>query len=529
MPQLVVNPGTANEYLVELSPGSMTIGRSSENRIAVRDLSLSRVHARFDLLDQKVVVTDQASRNGTSVNGTRIDSATLRHGDLVRCGGVHLLYLEDPSIVRELPLEETTTMKAVMSLAAQTMAGDEIAGLASSVTRERLRMLLKVSEILSSPGDIDGMLRRIVDLLFQIVNISRATVLIRDEASGELVQRIVKSEQLGVVTSGEGIAATERSDGRAYSRNIVDYVLTRNVAVMTTDARRDERFAAADSILTQEIRASLCAPLRAGNKTIGVLYVDNVGGRGNYGDEDLDFLGAFANQAAIAIENSRLIRRIEEEAVLRNTFLRFFPPATIRRIVEDRAVGLGAIETEVTALFADISGFTDLSASRDPREVVDMLNDYFPVMSEVIFRNQGTLEKYIGDAMMAVWGAPFRQDDDVDRAVRAAVEMQQALERLNASWAGKWTVRIHVGLNTGRAAAGNIGSERYIQYATIGDAVNVASRISNLAQAGEILLSGATFRRMTPDLVPCERLEPAAVKGKSEAVEVYRVDWRVVE
>jgi adenylate cyclase len=316
-------------------------------------------------------------------------------------------------------------------------------------------------------------------------------------------------------------------ESRIYSNNIVEYVREHSVAALFSDARMDPRLGQAKSIIHHSICASMCAPLKPRDAVIGVLYVDNLSVPNRFSEEDLEFITAFANQAAIAIENSRLNQRLADEAVIRNNFLRFFPPAAIKRMTEDKSFRLETIDTEVTALFCDISAFTAMSSRMAPREIVDLLNDYFPVMSEIVFRHEGTLEKYIGDALMAVWGAPFAHPDDPDRAVRAAVEMHRALRVLNVELTRKrnLAIQIHIGLNTGRVAAGNIGSDKYIQYATIGDATNVASRICSAASDGELLISELTRTKLTPGKFEIETLEPIRVKGKEAPLQVHRVRW----
>jgi len=232
----------------------------------------------------------------------------------------------------------------------------------------------------------------------------------------------------------------------------------------------------------------------------------------------------------VAIENSSLYGELERQAVARNNLLRFFPPSTASRIMEGDDLLLEGRETEVTALFADLCGFTELSAEIPPREVLRLLNAYFPVMSEVVFRHEGTLEKYIGDALLAIWGAPIERTDDALRAVRAAVEMQRALTGLNEELRqrsdGLPDLKIHIGLNTGLVAAGNVGSEHYIQYATLGDATNMASRICDLAGEDEIYLSEATLDRLGGDLEwPVEDLGPVEVKGREEPLRLFRIGW----
>ena len=156
---------------------------------------------------------------------------------------------------------------------------------------------------------------------------------------------------------------------------------------------------------------------------------------------------------------------------------------------------------------------------------------YFRVMVEdIVFPHQGTLEKYIGDALLAIWGAPYRSRDDAERAVCAAVEMQRAVAGFNADWtgAGHEPIAIHIGLNTGPAAAGNIGSERMLQYAAIGDTTNMASRICGAAAAGEILISERTAQALPDGRFPLEALAPAHVKGKDEPLRLYRLHWQAV-
>jgi adenylate cyclase len=377
---------------------------------------------------------------------------------------------------------------------------------------DKLQVLLKVSQLLSSPGSIEALLERILDLVFQIMEVDRAAILLVDPATGKLVPRVAR------------LANGESPSGAFYSQRIVDYVRNQSVAALFSDARVDPRLDAAASVVLQSIQASMCAPLKPRDEVLGVLYVDNLTRPNGFSEEDLEFLTAFANQAAIALDNSMLVRRLEEEAVL----VRFFPPTTLKKLQMARGAPLETIETEVTVLFSDISGFTALCSQLEPRQVVDLLNDYFPVMADIVFKYEGTLEKYIGDALMAVWGAPFSHPDDADRAVRAAVEMQRALAQLNARWRaqGRPELQIHVGLNTGRVAAGNIGSEQYLQYATIGDATNVASRVCSAAKDGEIRMNSTTFERWRDRAWPAHALPPTSVKGKQEELNLYLLDWR---
>jgi adenylate cyclase len=515
MAQLILNPGLVDERVYELSPGVLSIGRTKDNDVYVLHKSLSRQHARLEVSADGIVLVDLDSKNGTYVNGARVDRRSLSVGDTFRCGDLVFRIAGQaggekarevlPTLVREL---HTQFERPMTSLKAPRADGDS-----AERARDKLEILLKVSQLLGAPGTIDVLLGKILDLVFQILDVDRAAILLLDADTGALVPRVAKGQREGTTF---------------YSQHIVEYVRRHSVAALFADAREDPRLETAASVLHQSICASMCAPLKPQDEVLGVLYVDNQSVANRFSEEDLEFLTAFANQAASALHNSMLQKRLEEEAVLRSTFSRFFPPSTMKKIEEARGATLEIIETEVTALFCDISDFTQMSSSMQPRDVAHMLNEYFPVMADIIFRHEGTLEKYIGDALMAVWGAPFRKDDDVDRAVRAAVEMQRALIDLNARWrgAGKPPIAIHVGLNTGRVAAGNIGSERYIQYATIGDATNVASRVCSVARAGEILVSEGTRARLRSAEWPLEPTGPALVKGKEAPLVLHRVLWQ---
>lgn len=518
MPRLLLNPGRADERSFELSPGPNTIGRAEDNTVFLLQGSLSRHHAQVEVTDDGAVLKDLGSTNGTFVDGERIESVPLSGSEEIRCGGVPFRYVPDqprtddesrPTHSRAIDAD--LTRLSMRDLLETPMRGPRAA-------EERLRILLKVSQLLASPGQIDDVLERVLDLALEILDIDRAAILMAEPETGHLIPRVIKTRP--------GISST----GPIYSQHIVNYVRDNEVAALFGDAQADPRLAPAHSVLHQSICGSMCAPLKPRDRVLGVLYVDNLSAPDRFRKNDLDFLSAFANQAAVAIENSSLFGELERQAVARNNLLRFFPPATASRIMEGDDLLLEGRETEVTALFADLCGFTELSAGLSPREVLQLLNAYFPVVSEVVFRHEGTLEKYIGDALLAVWGAPFRNDDDPHRAVQAAVEMQTALGQLNQELrqqsGGRADLKIHIGLNTGLVAAGNVGSERYIQYATLGDATNMASRICDLAGPDEIYLSEATLERLGGHLEwPVEDLGPVEVKGRDEPLQLFKLCW----
>jgi class 3 adenylate cyclase len=234
--------------------------------------------------------------------------------------------------------------------------------------------------------------------------------------------------------------------------------------------------------------------------------------------------------AAVTAAVSEAVRNLvalHGESVTKERLGRFFAPEIASRVEQAPELALGAVDREVTVLFSDISGFTRMSSGMTPGEVVALLNDYFPGMVEIVFRHGGTLEKYIGDALLAVWGAPVAMPDHADRALRAAVEMQVAVRELDARWAveGRAPIDVHIGLNSGHVAAGHVGTDQYIQYACIGDTTNVSSRVCSAAEAREIVVSAATRSALTLAEFELEAMPPLRAKGKDAPLEVYRVIW----
>ena len=276
------------------------------------------------------------------------------------------------------------------------------------------------------------------------------------------------------------------------------------------------------------VRSALCAPLlgREG-AVLGLIYLDHTGADHSFGAEDLDFFTAFAGMAAVSIDNSRLLEAARREAVVLSNFQRYFAPDLARQIAgQDEEIQLGGAKRQVVVLFSDIRGFTSLSERMSPDQIASLLTEYFTEMVEIVFEHGGTLDKFMGDALMALWGAPIDREDDADRAVRAAVAMQRAISRLNSRWhqQGRQTISVGIGINVGDVFAGNIGSQRRLEYTVIGDAVNTAARLCSEAGPGDILIALPLYRVLSQP-PPVHSLPALPLRGKSQPVPVYSVEW----
>jgi adenylate cyclase len=524
---------TAGDQTFELPEGrTLVVGRGGASDIAIYDPTISRRHAELTVGADGVRVKDLGSSNGTCINGARITTGRLTPDDSITFGKVSFRLigvgpatpvLPRPGIAAEAgPSRSRIVRQLVVSGGAPPgitsrdgpPAGKLRVGPTTGEARQavKLQMLLEVSQKLSAELDLDRLLRTIVDTTFEIMSVDRVTIVLRNEETGELVPTISRSR-------------LDDAQPLQVPRSIADKVMQERVAVVSQNAPADARFRG-QSILLQNVRSAMCSPLMASaERVLGLLYVDNLTTTDTFTDEDLQFLVAFSGLAAIGLKNSRYAEQIRREATVRANFERYFAPNVAADIAQqDGAIRQGGERRPTTVLFSDIRGFTAMAESMGPDAIAQLLSEYFSEMVDVIFEQGGTLDKFIGDAIMALWGAPIAHADDPDRALRAAISMQRSIARLNERWAGQGRpeIGVGIGINHGDVFAGNIGSHRRLEYTVIGDAVNVAARVCAQAGPGEILVTESLLG-VVRDRVSCEFLPEMALKGKAQVVQVYRV------
>jgi adenylate cyclase len=222
---------------------------------------------------------------------------------------------------------------------------------------------------------------------------------------------------------------------------------------------------------------------------------------------------------------NRMARSLREKEMIKRAFTRYVAREVVEEILKNpENMALTGERREVTVLFCDVRGFTPLSERLSPEEVVLLLNDFYNLMIETTFKHDGTLDKFLGDAVMAVFGAPLAHPDHSARAIRTAVAMREGIVGLNERRArdGKEPIAVGIGVSAGEAVAGTVGTEDRMEYTVIGDSVNLAARLESNAKPGQILISHRTYERVR-DLVDARPLGRIRVKGKEEEVEVYEV------
>jgi adenylate cyclase len=378
---------------------------------------------------------------------------------------------------------------------------------------EKLRVSYDLSRAIGVELDIDALLAKIIDRAFELLPADRGVVLLYDE-KGELVPRCVRTKK-----------KSAQMEEVVLSTTIINEVLRDRAAVLSSDASVDSRFSGAHSIIMQGIRSSMAVPLLYGSELFGIMLLDSQIAANAFQEKDLLMFQNVANQAAVAIQNSLYAKKIQQEALTRERFQRLLSPAIAEQVISGAVeVAKGGELRDTTMLFTDIRGFTSMSESRSPQEIVDMLNEYFELMVEIIFRYEGTLDKFVGDEIMALYGSPVKHGDDPIRAVRTSLEMLDVLGRWNEERAarGQVAVQIGLGINSGEVVAGYLGSSKALEYTVIGDIVNTGARLCSAAQAGQILVSEATYQRLDGQFDVQEQ-PPMPLKGKSKVMRIFSV------
>jgi adenylate cyclase len=499
-----------------------TIGRHPDNTIQVLDRIISKEHAQIQRAgDGRFLLRDLRSLNGTFIRGERVGEHYLVDGEEVTMGSTRLLFVD--KVAEEEPLHRVTIAPGLteshIRQRIQAETGDfmqERQILDEKILRrdyERLRIGHELARAVGSELDLEKLLPKILDKAFELVGADRGAILLMDDR-GELVPRYVKTR-------------TGRGDTNiVLSRTVMAEVTNNKAAVLSSDATMDSRFSGAHSIIMQGIRSTMTLPLLHGGELLGLMHLDSLFTSNAFTEKDLQICTGMAAQAAIAIQNARLASRIEKEAQTRAQISRLIPPSVVEQVLKGHlTIEKGGRLNEITMLFSDIRGFTTMSDGRPPEEVVNTLNEYFEVMVDILFQFSGTLDKFVGDEIIGLFGAPIPIDDAPFKAVACGLGMLQALAEFNRTRAAEnlTPIRIGIGINTGNVITGSIGSTRALQYTAIGDAMNVASRLVNLASPGEVIISENTFRYVA-DRVDATALPPVKVKGKADELKVYRVN-----
>ena len=496
--------------------------------------------------------------------------------------------------------------------------------------------LANIGQVVNSSLELDEVLRIVMDNIVRLTKAERGFLMLRDE-HGQMVTRMARNWEMESINSSE----------LTVSRSVVGRVIETGEPLITTNAQEDQRFAGQESIVAFNLRSILCVPLKVKNDLIGVIYADNRIRAGIFAESERNLLVAFANQAAVAIENARLFsslkHTLEEVTGLKNLmdnvfssiasgvitadienqitltnraaerilgspsvdiighylnetlasvssmlephltevretdkaivdleishnmpnrgnvdwrfnlsplkdagqktqglaivmddlterkkleaqrrlFERMVSPAVIEQL-DPNSLQLGGKRTNITTLFADIRGFTTFSENKEPEQLVKILNRYLAAMADAVLAQEGTIDKFMGDAIMAWFNAPIPQPDHTLRAVKTALIIRESVENLYKELPPEFHLAFGAGIHCGDAVLGLIGTEKRLEYTAISDAVNTAKRIQENSAKNQILISASAYERVKED-VNAKPHTDMSVKGKTQPLGVYEI------
>jgi len=538
MAQFVIEQPGVPPITAPLGNGEVMLGREKTNHIVLVADEVSRHHAKIVGKDGRYFLIDLKSLNGVYVNKERVVERVLKHMDEVWLGSkCRIVFRDDTNLAKVDAAPESAVLPSdIAHIRSElnrvgnnmTMMGkrsktpqpgqppreDTTQSEVITMGRayRRLEALYDVSKTIASDFDLDKRLSAVLDTVIEALDADRGFIMLNDDESGGLQVRIARQmgEELEASSPSMGIAGRAAIDGEF---------------VMMKDSESDSEFSGRASIIQQRILSAMCVPLEVEDRRFGSIYIDSKQTSHVFGEEDLELFASLATQAAMAIDNVRLYDKMVASEKKRANLGRFLSPAIVDEVMkEGTSLALGGTKRTVTTMFCDIRGSTALGEKLEPADLVEVLNEHFTAMTEIIFQFKGTLDKFIGDEIMVVFGSPITAPDDASRAVRAALAMQARNDALNAirESENRPTLDIGIGMNTGDAIAGLIGSPERLEFTVIGDSVNTAKRFCDLAGPGQVVVGAATFT-LVEQQVDARQMGSIMLKGKGAPVSAYEV------
>jgi adenylate cyclase len=539
--------------LVPLRSGEVRVGRGSDNDLVLPDFSVSRRHAVFRLEGGDWYVLDLDSTNGVQINRMPVKKGKLQAGDHLKIG-IFELQVEPVEAApaakgqagkapraaheRSGAMANATIVRKLSDFSAEMGRDFRMPSISGSV--ERPLKELREEDTVPPPGEggsqkfyrylnrlardlihvdtVEEVLKRVMNIAFEALPVDRGLILL-----GNSIEQ-VKCELMRV-----GEKEWVRPEGEVpVSHMILRTVMEEEVGLLTLDAADDQRLMGGESIRIHGIRAAMCAPLWSTGLINGFIQVDTPFHAGSFTEQDLDFLITLANYAAVGVQ------RIQERRA-RGRLERYHSPNMLDAVLRQEGDASDHSETrlrnaEVTVMFADLVDFTSFAESASLDKVAELLTGYCSRAVKAIFEEGGTLDKYIGDCVMAFFGAPMKQADHAVRGVRAALRMMKAIDAWNAERRsqGLPAVEVRVAINSGPVLVGDVGTEQRVDYTVLGNTVNVAARLeSTVAQPGEITIGEQTAKRLREQdggaAIELEQMGRFSLKGLQQQVAAFRV------
>lgn len=534
MPSLRITQPNQRSFVYRLNAEPLTIGRELDNQLILEDPRVSRRHAVVRCLSGVYQIQDQGSGNGTYLNEQRLQpnvDIPLKDGDVVRLG-TSLLLFESGDKQKQPVLGDgfrqvlARVPSDVVGMAPLAVAPDSEEILATFYRRELekkgriLRLFYDLSSKLSTVYQLNEIYEEVLAILLEVTPAARVFIYRREQSDSKQERFLQVAVRLRAGTKEKA----GESKPLPISKTVFAKVANERLGVLLDDTLRSFT---SESIVVNQIHSVIAAPVSGPDGLLGLIYADRQDAAEAFTPDDLDLLNAVAVQTGIAITTLLNYENLQQQLQARSRLERFLPQPAVEAILKaPEEVKLGGTRQLVTALFADVRGFTTLSENLAPELIVNLLNRYFSVASEIIFEHGGTLDKYIGDGLMALFGAPYESEQQATQAVRAAIALQRRLPEFNEELErdGFPVIQIGVGINTGPAIVGYVGSETRLDYTAIGDTINIAARLESYAKAGQIVLSETTLD-LLEEAFPWRSLGTTKLKGKMKDLRLAEIAW----
>lgn len=579
MPKVYKKTGARAGESFFLRKKAVILGRAMQCDFLFNDAGISRQHAQIEQTPQGYIIRDMNSGNGTYVRGEKITGyAPLKDRDEFALGSVlFTFFLNDNAVPEDInganpasltPMYRDETVMAsgtagdevqvassafpipqnnnsnepsssqlvtqktqtkplkgvgkayyaqddlmfasLVNMDMKGMLGDQVRKQNRNIT-EKYAIMFKISQVIAESTDLDSLVSNTLKLVMEIFPAKRAYLFMKDEISGDLDPYQTYPPEL------------LRKQPAQYSKTILREIIEKKVAIMTQDAEHDDQFASNQSIVMAKICSAMVVPLLVQGSLLGAFQLDS-SVNAAFDGEDMDLFVAICNQVAVGINSKILTQALTKEISHRKKVSRFHSPAVLQALMEaSDEQGLEPQKKFCTIFFSDIKGFTAMSErlKDKPEKLAKLLNEYFALMYHILLKHNGTLDKFIGDAIMAIFGAPYTREDDAERALLAAHEMLRELEKFNDKRPEELQIHIRIGINSGHCIAGPIGSPKRLEYTVLGDTVNVASRIESNGFPDQIIVGESTYE-IVKDKFPFKALDPIRVKNKTHPLKIYQ-------
>ncbi len=541
MPHVIIEQPGVPPMTVPLRKEETRFGRAEDSDVVLVADEVSRHHAKICLQGDRTLLVDLRSLNGTYVNRQRIVERVLAHMDELWFGSKCRLVFRDDTrrehAAAAKPQEESRLARSMNEIRAEmdrvgnsmTMIGtrtpvqvrektvavpqlssEEVVKMGRAY--RRLSALHRASQVMASNFELNARLSSLLDIALDVMDAERGFLMLREEGTTNLIVKVARGmgRDLEASSPSMGVAGRAAIDGEP---------------VLMADRSKDREFGMRESIIRNQIRAAMAVPLAIHDRVIGSIYVDTTKASSAFGEEDLELFQSLANQSALAIDNVRLHQQVVEEEKKRDNLGRFLSPAIVEQIIsEESRLELGGRKQRVTTMFCDIRGSSKIAEQLQPQQLIELLNEHFTAMTAIIFGYHGTLDKYIGDELMAVFGSPLCAPDDAMRAVRAALAILQRNAELNEQrrQEGRTTLDLGIGIETGEVIVGYVGSPQRMEFTVVGDRVNTAKRFCDMAGPGTVVVGQELWDEIK-DRVASQPIGAVMLKGKAQPVNAHEI------